>query len=172
MQARVLVIKNDCFEEITEQDIRPPKLRTMKRYLLTIVLGIIGMFAAHFLLFILSAGLRLNYMPYIIVYPLVYVSLVFPLTRNKPAWWFSNAVCILIIPFIYWYWLLWSDGKFHLWYAVTVTESSGMLMILPLTFILTIVVSYYVFVCGGPVHLEQTKPMEKTTPYRNIQQRR
>ena len=49
----------------------------MKKYLLPIVFGFVGMFMAHLLLFILSAGLRLNYMPYIIAYPIVYMLLAF-----------------------------------------------------------------------------------------------
>lgn len=117
----------------------------MKRYLITTAFGFIGMFVAHFLLFLLSAGLRLDYMPYIIAYPVVYITLVFFLTRNHPAWWLTNAICILIIPFIYWYFLLWTDGKLHFAEAVKLGESSGMLLILPLTFLLVMFVSLIIF---------------------------
>ncbi|MBA2760674.1 MAG: hypothetical protein H0U39_01695 [Segetibacter sp.] len=72
----------------------------MKRYLLPLVLGFAGMFAAHMLLFLLSVGLRLNFMPYILAYLIVYSVLAFLLTRNNPEWWLSNVICILLIPSI------------------------------------------------------------------------
>lgn len=56
----------------------------MKKYLLTIAWGFAGMFLAHILLFIMSIGFRLNYMPYLIAYPIVYILLAFILTRNNP----------------------------------------------------------------------------------------
>ena len=117
----------------------------MKRYLLTTALGFIGMFTAHFFLFILSVGLRLNFMPYILAYPLVYLPLVFFLTKKNPRWWFSNALCTLLIPFIYWYWLLWSDRKLHFNEALKLGDSSGMLLVLPLTFVLAISIALFVF---------------------------
>lgn len=117
----------------------------MKRILLITALGFIGMFVAHFLLFILSLGLRLNFMPYLIAYPLVYITLIFFLTKKWPAWWLSNTIFVLLIPFIYWYVLLWSDQKFSFDNAIRVKESSGMLLILPLTFALAITTSLFIF---------------------------
>lgn len=117
----------------------------MKRYLITIALGLIGMFIAHFLLFLLSASLRLNFMPYVIAYPVVYISIVLLLTSNNPAWWLSNTICILLIPFIYWYSLLWAGGKLRFADAMKLGESSGMLLILPLTFLLVMFVSLIIF---------------------------
>ena len=121
------------------------KIVSMKKILLPMGLGFLGMFIAHLLLLLLFIGLRLNYMPYIIAYPIVYVSLAFLLTRNNPNRWLSNAICILLIPFIYWYLLLWSDDKFRLAHAMKVLESSGMLIILPFTFIIVLLVSLYIF---------------------------
>jgi hypothetical protein len=128
-----------------------PEIETMKKYLLPTALGFVGMFVAHVLLFLLSAGLGLNYMPYVIAYPIVYVLLVFLLTRNNPDWWLSNAICILLIPFTYWYLLLWSDGEFSLAHAIRVGESSGMLLILPFTFVLVLMVSLFIFKRKQPV---------------------
>jgi hypothetical protein len=65
----------------------PSKIENMKKYLLPTALGFAGMFLAHFLLFLLHGGLSLNYMPYIIAYPIVYVVLAFLGTRNNPNWW-------------------------------------------------------------------------------------
>ncbi len=114
----------------------------MKKYLLPITLGFAGMLVAHFLLFLLSIGFRLNYMPYIVTYPIVYIMLALILARNYPNWWLSNVLFILLIPFVYWYILLWSDGKFHWEDAIKVTESSGMLLILPFTFVVAMFISY------------------------------
>jgi hypothetical protein len=114
----------------------------MKKYLLPITLGFVAMFVAHILLFILSIGFRLNYMPYMIAYPIVYNLLAYILARNNPKWWFSNVLFILLIPFVYWYILFWSDGKFHWGDAINVTDRSGMLLILPFTFVLATFVSY------------------------------
>lgn len=114
----------------------------MNKYLLPIALGLAGMFVAHFLLFLLSIGFRLNYMPYIITYPTVYILLAFILARNYPNWWLSNVIFILLIPFVYWYILLWSDGKFHWVDAIKVTASSGMLLILPFTLVAATLISY------------------------------
>jgi hypothetical protein len=121
------------------------KIEIMKKYLLTTAWGFAGMFIAHILLFIIAVGFKLNYMPYMIAYPIVYILLAFILTINNPNWWFSNVICILLIPFVYWYLLLWSGGKFHVADAVKVRNSSGMLLILPFTFLLATLVSFYIF---------------------------
>jgi hypothetical protein len=117
----------------------------MKKYLLPTAFGFVGMLIAHFLLFLLSVALRLPFMPYIIAYPIVYSLLALLVTRNNPDWWLSNAICILLIPFIYWYWLLWSAGEFDFAHARRVGESSGMLLILPFTFLLVMLVSLYIY---------------------------
>ena len=116
----------------------------MKRYLLPTAFGFVGMFAAHFLLLLMLVGFKLNFMPYVIVYPVVYIILAFLLTRKNPDRWLLNGVCILLIPFIYWYLILYSDGKFDLADAMKVGESSGMLLVLPFTFLLVMMVSLYI----------------------------
>ena len=117
----------------------------MKRYLLPLALGFAGMFAAHMLFFLLSVGLRLNFMPYILAYLIVYSVLAFLLTRNNPEWWLSNVICILLIPSIYWYGLLWSDGELD-WTNVTDFNGSGpMSLILPVTFLIAFFISLSVY---------------------------
>jgi hypothetical protein len=117
----------------------------MKKYFLPICLGIAGMLVAHFLLFLLGKIMKLNFMPYVITYPVTYIFLAFILTKNYPDWWLLNVICILIIPFIYWYLLLWSDGELHWINAVRIGQSSGMILILPFTFLLAMLVSLSLF---------------------------
>lgn len=117
----------------------------MKKYFLPFTLGVAAMFVAHILLFILSTGFRLNYMPYVIAYPIVYISLSFILVRYKPSWWLSNSILIFLAPFFYWYMLLWQDGKFTLEDAINVKDSSGMILILPFTFIVAVFISFMYF---------------------------
>ncbi|MEO7529876.1 MAG: hypothetical protein ABIS69_00650 [Sediminibacterium sp.] len=117
----------------------------MRKFLLPVTLGFAAMFVAHILLFILSIGGRLHYTPYIIAYPIVYSLLAFILAINNPKGWFSNVYCILLIPFIYWYILLGSDGKFHWADAIKVRESSSMLLVLPFTFLMAVLISFTVF---------------------------
>jgi|ERR1035437_66250 hypothetical protein len=112
----------------------------MKKYLLPIALGFAGMFIAHIII-LLGFGSGIRFPLYFLAYPIVYSLIVFLLTRRNPKWWFSNVICICLIPFIYWYVLLWNDGKIHWTDAINVTDSSGMLLILPFTFLIAAFVS-------------------------------
>jgi hypothetical protein len=117
----------------------------MKRYLLPILIGFAGMFAAHILLLLLVVALSLEFMPYIISYPIVYGVLAFLLTRNNTGWWLSNVIYLLLIPFVYWYWLLWSDGKLGWPTTVNFNDSGGMMVILPVTFLIAFFISLGVY---------------------------
>src|SRR5687768_7313784 len=105
----------------------------MKKYLLPVSLGFAGMFVAHIII-LLGFGLGITVPLYFIAYPAVYALLAFLLTKRNPTWWLSNVICILLIPFIYWYLLLWDISKQHWTNAITFTDAGGMLLILPFTF--------------------------------------
>ena len=116
----------------------------MKRFLLPISLGFAGMFMAHIII-LLGLGLGIKFLLYAVAYPVVYTLLAFLLTRDSPQWWLSNSICILLIPSIYWYLLLWNSEKPPLAIDTFFTNSSGMFLILPLTFVLAVFISFSVF---------------------------
>ena len=116
----------------------------MKKFLLPISLGFAGMFMAHFII-LLGFALGIKFLLYAVAYPIVYTFLAFILTRNNPQWWLSNSICVLIIPFIYWYLLLWTSERPSLMMGTIFTNSSGMFLILPFTFLLAVFVSFSVF---------------------------
>ena len=113
-----------------------PKIDIMIKYLLPTSLGLAGMFVVHIII-LLGFGFGIMFPLYFIAYPIVYALLAFFLTRRSSNRWLSTITCICLIPFVYWYVLLWSDGKFHWADAIKLTESSGMLLILPFTFIVS-----------------------------------
>lgn len=112
----------------------------MKKYLLPVALGFAGMFIAHIII-LLGFVFGIRVLLYFLAYPIVYSLIGFLLTLKNHNWWFSNVACICFIPFIYWYLLLWSDGKMHLTNAVNFSDSSAMLLILPFTFMISTLVS-------------------------------
>ena len=116
----------------------------MKRFLLPISLGFAGMFMAHIII-LLGLGLGIEFLLYAVAYPVVYTLLAFLLTRDSPQWWLSNSICILLIPSIYWYLLLWNSEKPPLAIDTFFTNSSGMFLILPLTFVLAVFISFSIF---------------------------
>jgi hypothetical protein len=116
----------------------------MRKYLLPIFLGFVGMVVAHTIILV-GFGLGIKYPLYFIAYPIVYALIAFLLTRRSPDWWLSNVICICLIPFIYWYLLLWNDGKFHFANAIAFRDSSGMLLILPFTLIVAVFISFNEF---------------------------
>ena len=102
------------------------------------------MLIAHIIILIgFGSGIKIPL--YLLAYPIVYSSLVFVLTRRKTDWWFSNVVSICLIPFLYWYLLLWSDGKINWTDAINFKDSSSMLLIIPFTFLIATLVSLTVF---------------------------
>lgn len=114
----------------------------MKKYLLPILLGFAGMFAAHIII-LLGFGLGITRPLYFIAYPAVYGLLSFLLTKSHPGLWLFNVIGILLIPCLYWYLLLWDIDKLH-WDAITFADAGGMLLILPLTFLMATFISLYV----------------------------
>ena len=120
------------------------KTDVVKKFLLPISLGFAGMFMAHIII-LPGFGPGLKIMLYVVAYPVVYTFLAFLLTRNNPQWWLSNSICILLIPSIYWYLLLLSSERPPFMVDVIFTDSSGMFLILPLTFVLAVFISFSVF---------------------------
>lgn len=98
-------------------------------------------FCSLHIIILLGFGFGIRVPLYFIASPVVYSLITFLLTLKNPKWWFSNVVCICFVPFIYWYPLLWNDGKINWTDAVHFTDSSPMLLILPLTFSISTFVS-------------------------------
>jgi hypothetical protein len=112
----------------------------MRKYLLPITLGFAGMLISHVLI-LLGFASGISFPLYFFAYPIVYSIIVFLLTRRNPEWWFSNVIGICLIPFLYWFILLSTEGKLHWTDAINITDSSGMLLILPVTFLISAFVS-------------------------------
>ena len=113
----------------------------MTKYLLPLTLGFAGMLISHVIVLLgFASGMRFPL--YFFAYPIVYSVMAYLLTRRNPEWWFSNAVSICLIPFIYWFVLLGTEGKISWSDAINVTDSSGTLLILPITLIISTFVSY------------------------------
>ena len=68
-------------------------------------------------------------MAYLIVYPIIYPGLAVVLTIVNPRLWLTNALFLCIIPALYWYVLLWMDGRLNL-RDFSLLESSGMSVII------------------------------------------
>jgi len=95
-----------------------------RKYALPIGVGFIGMFLCHFGLFLgMAAGM--DFPPYVIAYPIVYAILAIVLALLKPGLWLTDALFLCLVPFVYWYSLLISDGKFSVT-NFSLRESSGM----------------------------------------------
>ena len=116
----------------------------MKKYLLPISLGFAGMFMAHIII-LMGFAFGIKFLLYVVAYPVVYTLLALLLTRSNPQWWFSNSICVLLIPSLYWYILLLNSEKPPFTVKIIFTDSSGMFLILPLTFVLAVFISFYVF---------------------------
>jgi len=99
------------------------------------------MFVCH--IFILIAfGVGVRFPIYVVAYPIVYPALAMLLTNTKREFWFSDGLLICIIPFLYWYLLLWSDNKIN-YESFKLLEDTGLLLIMPLTAIFSFLMTYY-----------------------------
>ena len=116
----------------------------MKKYLLPISLGFAGMFMAHIII-LMGFAFGIKFLLYVVAYPVVYTLLALLLTKSNPQWWLSNSICVLLIPSLYWYILLLNSEKPPFTVKIFFTDSSGMFLILPLTFVLAVFISFYVF---------------------------
>ena len=116
----------------------------MKKYLLPISLGFAGMFMSHIII-LMGFAFGIKFLLYVVAYLVVYTLLALLLTRSNPQWWLSNSICVLLIPSLYWYILLLNSEKPPFTVKIIFTDSSGMFLILPLTFVLAVFISFYVF---------------------------
>jgi hypothetical protein len=99
------------------------------------------MFICHIFILI-GFGAGTGYPIYVFTYPVIYLLIGIILAMRKPELWLSDAIFINILPLVYWYALLWSDGKMNVQSALSLRESSGMLLIMPFTLALTCAVSF------------------------------
>jgi hypothetical protein len=112
-----------------------------RKYVLPVCLGLLGMFTCHiFILF--GFGLGIQHPIYWATYPIIYPMLVVLLLRKNPQMWLTDAIFLNAFPLLYWYILLWSDGKFTLEAALEWKSSSGMLVIMIVTIGLTVAVGF------------------------------
>ena len=112
----------------------------IKKYLVPFLLGFVGMLVAHIII-LLAFGLGANFPIYFISYVIVFSMISYFLTRRNPQWWLSNIICLFLISFFYWYILLYSDGTFSWAYAIKITDASGMILILPVTLLLSMIIA-------------------------------
>ena len=111
-----------------------------RKFVFPLLLGFMGMFVCH--IFILIAfGIGVRFPIYVFAYPIVYSALATLLTITKRELWFSDGLLICIIPFLYWYLLLWSDNKIN-YESFNLLKDTGLLLIMPFTAILSFLVSY------------------------------
>ncbi len=110
------------------------------KYILPFILGFIGMIICHVGLFLCwQAGIK--FMVYIIVYPVVYSIMTIILTIRNYKLWFTNALYICLIPFLYWYYLLFTEDKLNV-YSANIYNYSEMSIIILFTFGLSVLVSF------------------------------
>ena len=101
------------------------------------------MFLCHFGLFLFyEAGIK--FVAYLLVYPIVYPLLTATLTIAESSSWLTNALFVCAIPFLYWYALLWSDGKLNP-NSFSLFESSGMSVIILIALGLSLLVGFVIF---------------------------
>jgi hypothetical protein len=112
-----------------------------RKYGLPIGLGLIGMFICHFFILI-GFGSRVQYPIYAFTYPVVYPLIAAALIWRNVRHWVTDAILVNAVPLLYWYLLLWGDGRVSFEAALRWRASSGMLLIMPVTIGLTLVVSF------------------------------
>jgi hypothetical protein len=109
----------------------------MKKYVLPVLCGFAGMFVAHFI--ILSGfGIGIKVPLYFIAYPLVFPLISYLLTLRNPNWWLTNTVGVHLFPFAYWISLLYYDGDLDLGKALKFNDSSCLLVVLPVSFLIAV----------------------------------
>ena len=114
-----------------------------KKFVLPLSLGLVGMFICHYGLF-LCYQVGVPFTAYLIVYPIVYPAMTAILTISASRLWLTNAIFLSVIPFLYWYSLLWSDGKLNP-DSFSLFESSGMSVVILLTLGLSALVGFVIF---------------------------
>ena len=103
-----------------------------RKVLLPVGLGFVGMFIAHILI-LLGFAVGIRFPIYIIAYPAVYTLMAVVLGLGNSTLWISDSVLVYAPPSLYWYLLLWSDGRLDLQAALTLERSSQMILVLPVS---------------------------------------
>ena len=112
------------------------------KYFLLAFIGFCGMLVCHFLIFLLMQYGSTAGRPaplYALAYPLAYGLFASVLARRNPENGIRNAFALCAIPTIYWFVLLWRDHKLT-FTDISIYESSGMILIIPLTIAVAMVV--------------------------------
>jgi len=103
-----------------------------RKYVLPLGLGFAGMLICY--IFILIAfGSGVEYPIYMFTYPIVYPVIAIILTLRNSKAWLSSSLLLSALPFLYWFSLLWSEGKMNIQSALKLNQSSGMILIMPIT---------------------------------------
>ncbi|MDO8548995.1 MAG: hypothetical protein Q7S39_02440 [Ignavibacteria bacterium] len=119
-----------------------------KKYILPLSLGFVGMFICHYGFF-LCYQVGVPFTAYLIVYPIIYPAMTAILTMSKPRLWFTNAIFLSVIPFLYWYSLLWSESKLNA-NSFSLFEFSGMSVIILLALGVSVLVGLLIFKIKTP----------------------
>ncbi|GEM_PF-3955066 len=103
----------------------------VRKFVLPFFVGFLGMFICHFFI-LLAFGGGIQFPIYAFTYPVVYPILAVSLTLKQHQLWLTNSLIVCTIPFLYWYLLLWSDGKFNI-SSFHFLADTGLLVIMPAT---------------------------------------
>lgn len=118
------------------------KLKSLGNYILVFVLGFGCMFICLFLLLLftfywgLSFGLSYA-LSYLLVYP--FLAVVLALRYREPSSIVALVLCLS--PTLYWFFLLWSDGKLHI-NGMSFSDSTIMMIVMPLTLALSCLAAF------------------------------
>ncbi len=121
-----------------------PQAKRFVGYILLFFLGVAAMFVCHSLLFLSVYFLKFSFgAGYALSYLLVYPALAIILALRHHFRWLASGVVICLAPLLYWFFLLWSDGKLSL-SGISFSNSTIMMVIMPLTFALSCIAAFVV----------------------------
>lgn len=118
-------------------------MNTVSKFGTPLAAGLVGILICHFLILVgFVSGLR--YPIYVFSYPIVYPALAALITHRSPGSWVSTSLLVNAVPLLYWYLLLWSDGKFLLRSALDWESSSVLFIIVPVNVALSLLAAFIV----------------------------
>lgn len=119
-----------------------PNLKSFGTYILLFVIGFAGMFICLILLFVFNFYFGLSFgAGYTLSYLLVYPSLAVVLSWKYRDRWLANVIVLCVAPSLYWFSILWSDGKLLL-SEMSFSNSTIMMAIMPLTLVLSCLAAF------------------------------
>ena len=119
-----------------------PHRTRLVSYIILFFLGVVGMFICYLLVFLYSFFLSLSFgASYALSYLFVY-----PLLALGQSWryherWLRCGVVLCLAPLLYWFSLLWSDGKLS-WSRMSFSNDTIMMAIMPLTLALSCITAF------------------------------